>query len=79
MAKGLERVDVDPGEIQAQFEEFSAEVVGVPRDFVFNIDETDGSDHTDSCECHVVASVDYLNLSVHIPDKRHSEHSMLVA
>lgn len=74
-----ERVAVDPAEIEAWFRNLAAEVAGVPRDFVFNVDESGCSDHTDSHEVRVIAPVDYPNPSVPVPYDRHSKRSTLVA
>jgi hypothetical protein len=74
-----ERVAVDPAEIQAWFEELAAEVADLPRDFMFNVDETGGSDRTDSREVCVIASSPARNPSVPIPYDRHSKRSTLVA
>jgi hypothetical protein len=43
-------VRVDPAAIQAWFEELARQVDGVPRGFVFNVDETGCSNHTHSDE-----------------------------
>jgi hypothetical protein len=48
-----ERVAIDPAETQVWFEELAAEVADVPRDFLFNVDETGCSDRTDRREVRI--------------------------
>jgi hypothetical protein len=45
-----ERVSVNPDEISVWFKRVSSIVDGIPREFVFNTDETGCLDHTDSRE-----------------------------
>jgi hypothetical protein len=73
------RVAVNPDEISAWFNRISSIVDGIPSEFVFNVDETRCSDHIDSREVRVIASIDYLDPSVLVPYDRHSKRSTFVA
>jgi hypothetical protein len=74
-----ERVAVDPGEILAWFDRLRNVVDGVPREFVFNMDETGCSDQSDSRELRVIAPIAYRDPSVRVPYDRHSKRCSFVA
>jgi hypothetical protein len=54
-------------------------VDGVPCEFLFNVDETGDSDHSDSREVRVIVSIDFGELSLPVPFDRHSKRSTFVA
>jgi hypothetical protein len=74
-----ERVAGNPDETFAWFNRLSFVVDGIPREFVFNMDEIGCSDHTDSREVRVIAPIDYPDPWVPVPSDRHSNHSTFVA
>jgi hypothetical protein len=63
-----ERAAVNPEEISAWFNRFSSIVDGtplpLPREFVFNMDETGCSDHDDNGRVRVIARIDCSDPSV---------------
>jgi hypothetical protein len=54
-----ERVAVDLDEILASFERLNSMVDNVSREFLFNMDETGCSDHSDSRDVRVIVPIDY--------------------
>jgi hypothetical protein len=74
-----ERVSVDPGEIEAWFNKLEEKVQGIPRAFVFNVDETGCSEYSDSREVRALVPIDYPAPSVPVPVNRHSKRSTLTA
>jgi hypothetical protein len=74
-----ERVAVDPGEIEAWFNKLEEKVQGIPRAFVFNLDETGCSESLDSREVRALVPIDYPAPSVPVPVNRHSKRSTLTA
>jgi hypothetical protein len=74
-----ERVTRNREEISAWFNRFSSIVDDISREFVFNMDETECSDHIDSREVRVIAPIDYPDPSVPVPHDRHSKHSTFIA
>jgi hypothetical protein len=74
-----ERVAVQPGQIEAWFERLEQSVAGVPRAFVFNVDETGCSECSDSREVKVLMPIDYARPSVSVPVDRHTKRSTLTA
>jgi hypothetical protein len=73
-----DRTAVNPEERQAWFERLAAEVAGVSRGFVLNVDEIGSSDHTDRQDARVVVCVEYPDSSVLILYERHSKRSTLI-
>jgi hypothetical protein len=51
----------------------------VPREFLFNLDEIDCSDHSDSREIRVIVPIDYREPSIPVLFDRHSKRSIFVA
>jgi hypothetical protein len=74
-----ERVAVQPEHIEAWFERLEQSVAGVPREFVFNVDETGCSEYSDSREVKVLVPIDYARPSVPVPVDRHTKRSTLTA
>jgi hypothetical protein len=74
-----ERVAVNPDEISAWFDRLRSIVDGIPREFVFNMDETGCSDSTDSREVRVIAPIGYPQPWIAVPFDRHSKRSTFVA
>jgi hypothetical protein len=74
-----ERVDVDPAALTAWFDELEAKIEGIPRQFIFNIDEAGSSEHGDKQEVKVLVPLDYPDPSIPVPFDRHSKRSMLTA
>jgi hypothetical protein len=73
------RVAVNPDKISAWFDRLSSIIDGIPRESVFNMDETGYSDHTDSREVRIIAPIDYPDPSIPIPYDRRSKRSTFVA
>jgi hypothetical protein len=74
-----ERVSVDPTAIDQWYAELERRVTGIPRQFVFNVDETGCSDRSDSRETRVVVPADYPEPTVPVPVDRHTKRSTLTA
>jgi hypothetical protein len=74
-----ERVAVNPDEISAWFDRLRTIVDGIPRGFVFNMDETGCSDYTDSREVRVIAPIGDPEPWIAVPSDRHSKRSTFVA
>jgi hypothetical protein len=72
----VKRVARELDEISARLKYFSSIVDGIPREFIFNIDETGCSDHSHRRE--VIELVNYPDPSVSVPSDRHSNCSTLV-
>ena len=74
-----ERVAVNPDDISAWFNRLGSIVEGIPREFVFNMDETGCSDDSDAREVRVIAPAAYPDESIPVPYDRHSKRSTFVA
>jgi hypothetical protein len=74
-----ERVAVAPEQIEAWFDELEAKVQGIPREFVFNVDETGCSEQSDSREVRAFVPMSYTSASVPVPVDRHSRRSTFLA
>jgi hypothetical protein len=74
-----ERVAVNPDEIFAWSHRLRSIVDGIPREFVFNTDETGCSDHIDSREVRLIAPINDPDPSVLVPYDRRSKRSTFVA
>jgi hypothetical protein len=74
-----QRAVVTPDEIREWFDRLSSVVDGIPRQFVFNMDEAGCSDHSDSREVGVIAPIEYPKPWVPIPYERHSAFFTFVA
>jgi hypothetical protein len=74
-----EPVVVSADQISEWFDRLSSIVDGIPREFVFNMDETGCSDYTDSREVRVIAPIAYSEPWIAVPSDRHSKRSAFVA
>jgi hypothetical protein len=74
-----ERVAVSPDEISARFNRLSSIVDRIPREFIFNMDETGCSDRTNSWEVQGIAPIRYPDPPVPVTYDRHSKRSPFVA
>jgi hypothetical protein len=74
-----ERVAVDPEQIDAWLTKLEEKVQGIPRAFVFNVDETGCSEYSDSRKVRALVPIDYPAPSVPVPVNRHSKRSTLTA
>jgi hypothetical protein len=70
------RVAVDPDAVSAWFERLNSMVDGVPRKFLFNMDETGCSYHHDSLEVRVIVPIDDAEPPVPVPFDRYSTCSL---
>jgi hypothetical protein len=75
----LERVAADPAVIDAWYQELAANIEGVPRQFIFNVDEAGCCDYADKRELTVLVPLDFPEPSIPIPVDRHSKRSTLTA
>jgi hypothetical protein len=74
-----ERVAVDPAVLTEWYKEQARRVEGVPRQFVFNVDETGCCDYADRREFRVLVPAACDALSIPVPVNRHSKRSRLTA
>jgi hypothetical protein len=74
-----ERMAVNRDETSAWFEHLISMVDCVPPEFLFNMDETGCSDHSDSREVRVIVPIDFGEPSVPVPFDRHPKCSTFVA
>jgi hypothetical protein len=74
-----ERAAVNPDEIYESFDRLSSVIEGIPREFVFNVDETECSDHSDSRDIRVIVPMDYSEPWVPVAYDRPSKRSIFVA
>jgi hypothetical protein len=74
-----ERVAVNPDEISAWCNRLSSIVDSIPHEFVFNMDETECSNHSNSWEIRVMAPIDYPDPWIPVPYDRYSKRSTFVA
>jgi hypothetical protein len=74
----VERVAVSPDQISEWFDRLSSIVDGIPREFVFNMDETGCSDSTDSREVRVIAPIGYPEPWIAVPSRgtQNTSHSL---
>jgi hypothetical protein len=77
--KDSERLAVDASETDAWSKILSEQLMGVSRRFVFNVDETDCSEHIDSHEVTIVVPIDYPDPLVPMPVTPHTKRSILAA
>jgi hypothetical protein len=74
-----ERVAVDPEAILAWYGEVAVAIEGVPRRFVFNVDEAGCSENADKREVRVLVPLDYPRPEAEVPFDRHAKRSTLTA
>jgi hypothetical protein len=74
-----ERVAVDPAVLDEWFRDLAQRVEGVPRQFIFNVDETGCSDYADRREITVLVPACSTAKSVPVPVDRHAKRSTLTA
>jgi hypothetical protein len=74
-----ERVGVDGATLTEWYADLGQRIAGVPRQCVFNVDETGCSDFGDKRETTVLIPSTYEARSVRIPVDRHAKRSTLTA
>jgi hypothetical protein len=74
-----ERVDVNPEDIEIWFNELEQAIADVPREFIFNVDETGCSEYADRREMKVIVPAEHIGETVKVPFDRHSKRATLTA
>jgi hypothetical protein len=74
-----ERVSVDGATLAEWYADLGRRIAGVPRQFVFNVDETGCGDFGDKRKTTVLVPSTYEARSVRIPVDRHGKRSTLTA
>jgi hypothetical protein len=73
------RLDVDPADLDAWYNELQARIEGIPRQFIFNIDEGGRALFSERREIKVLVPLDYPDPSIRVPFDRHSKQSTMTA
>jgi hypothetical protein len=74
-----ERARVDPAEIDHWFDDLTRAIEGVPRKFIFNVDETGCSEYSDAHEIKVIVPDSHPDDTIPVPVNRHSKRASMVA
>jgi hypothetical protein len=77
--KEKERVDVDPAVVDKWYDDLVEEIDGIPRQFIFNVDETGCCEYADRREICVVVPASYAHASIDVAVDRHTKRSTLTA
>jgi hypothetical protein len=74
-----ERVQLDPAVIANWYADLARRIAGVPRQFIFNVDETGCNEFADKRETRVLVPITHPKGNIAIPVDRHSKRSTLTA